>query len=59
MVCSGSDVVDDTLLEWIQSHSSGLQFIAVGHRVVHGCAIFSTPVIVDAGAFAKLEALVR
>ena len=70
---SGSDVerlvVDGTslhthemalraLLEWIQEHASGLQFIAVGHRVVHGGAIFSSPVIIDAGVFARLEALV-
>jgi len=46
------------LLEWVQTFASGLEFIAVGHRVVHGGAIFSSPVIIDAGVFAQLESLV-
>lgn len=47
-----------TLLAWFQQHASSLHFIAVGHRVVHGGAFFSTPVFVDAEVMVKLEALV-
>ena len=47
-----------TLLEWLQKNASDLEFIAVGHRVVHGGINFSVPVIVDSEIMAKLEALV-
>jgi len=46
------------LLEWVQKFASSLEFIAVGHRVVHGGAIFSSPVIIDAGVFTQLQSLV-
>jgi acetate kinase len=46
------------LLAWFQQHVSCLHIIAVGHRVVHGGTVFSTPVSVDAEVLAKLEALV-
>jgi len=46
------------LLAWFQEHATRLHFIAVGHRVVHGGTVFSTPVSIDAEVLAKLEALV-
>ena len=46
------------LLAWFQEHATHLNFIAVGHRVVHGGTIFSTPVSIDAKVLEMLEALV-
>lgn len=46
------------LLDWLQKQTSGLDFIAVGHRVVHGGDIFTEAVIVDADVLVKLESLV-
>jgi len=47
-------------LEWLIDavHTQGLDFDAVGHRVVHGGMHFAHPLIVDPVAFADLEALV-
>jgi acetate kinase len=52
------EVALHALLEWVQTFASSYVFIAVGHRVVHGGTIFSSPTIVDAGVFAQLESLV-
>ncbi len=46
------------LLAWLQEQATGLDFVAIGHRVVHGGDVFSEAVIVDAEVLAKLEALV-
>lgn len=46
------------LLEWVQKFASGFEFIAVGHRVVHGGTIFSSPVLIDQDVFVQLESLV-
>jgi acetate kinase len=44
--------------EWLRSMAGRGQLVAVGHRVVHGGAEFTAPVIVDDGVLAHLEALV-
>jgi len=46
------------LLDWLDAQVTDFEFIAVGHRVVHGGELFSEAVIVDAGVFVKLESLV-
>jgi acetate kinase len=46
------------LLEWIECHEAGLELIAVGHRVVHGGALFSAPLRVDAEVLTQLEQFV-
>lgn len=46
------------LLDWIYRHGTGLEFIAAGHRVVHGGVAFQQPVVVDAGVRERLEELV-
>jgi acetate kinase len=47
----------DILLEWLSATMPGLELAAVGHRVVHGGAIFSMPVALDDAVIAKLEQL--
>jgi len=46
------------LFDWIEQHTSELQFIAAGHRVVHGGIDFSGPVIMDAKVETQLEKLI-
>jgi acetate kinase len=46
------------LLDWIDRHGIGLEFIAAGHRVVHGGVDFRQPVIVTTDVSRQLEALV-
>jgi acetate kinase len=46
------------LFEWLKTQASGLDFIAVGHRVVHGGALFATSIIVDSPVLLKLEQLI-
>ena len=46
------------LLEWIEGHQQGTRVVAVGHRVVHGGADFTSPVRVTPEVVARLEALV-
>ncbi len=46
------------LLDWIETHAAGLRVIAAGHRVVHGGATFSKPVIVNSVLVNQLEKLV-
>lgn len=43
---------------WLHGHFAGEPLLAVGHRVVHGGAAFSRPVVVDAAVLAALEKLV-
>ena len=45
-------------LDWIERHGAGLAVSAAGHRVVHGGARFSTPVLIDATVLGDLERLV-
>jgi len=65
----GTELVDDCgirgahidtvegLLDWAQMHLGDARLVAVGHRVVHGGAEFSTPVEIDEPILARLEAL--
>jgi acetate kinase len=48
----------DFLIEWIEQRIEGRRLAAVGHRVVHGGTHYASPVRVDAGVLAELEALV-
>ena len=45
------------VLDWIRGHSAGLTLVAAGHRVVHGGADFSAPVLIDETIMARLAAL--
>jgi acetate kinase len=45
------------LLAWIETHRGDARLIAAGHRVVHGGATFSAPVIVDDRVLAELDRL--
>jgi acetate kinase len=45
-------------LDWTERHGAGLAVSAAGHRVVHGGARFSTPVLIDATVLGELERLV-
>jgi len=47
-----------TLLDWVENHAGGLQWVAAGHRVVHGGVDFHQPVIVDDNVLDRLKALV-
>jgi acetate kinase len=46
------------LLSWLDRHAAGLDFAAVGHRVVHGGALFVKPVIVDDIVHERLQELI-
>jgi acetate kinase len=46
------------LFSWIESHRGEGRLVAAGHRVVHGGASFSTPVLVDDHILAQLDRLV-
>ena len=35
------------LFGWLMAHRAGLDVVAVGHRVVHGGAVYAEPVVVD------------
>jgi acetate kinase len=35
----------DFLLKWFTEHETGWNLVAVGHRVVHGAALYSAPVV--------------
>ncbi|PTR05823.1 MULTISPECIES: acetate/propionate family kinase [unclassified Novosphingobium] len=45
------------LLDWTMGHLQGRELMGVGHRVVHGGALFSAPQQVDEGVLASLSAL--
>ena len=45
------------LLAWIDAHLGEDRLIAIGHRIVHGGAKFSGPVIVDGPVLEALESL--
>jgi acetate kinase len=46
------------LIAWLREHQDGRKLVAIGHRVVHGGAAFSSPVLVDESGLQSLEALV-
>jgi acetate kinase len=46
------------LIAWLREHQDGRKLVAIGHRVVHGGAAFSSPVLVDESVLQSLEALV-
>lgn len=46
------------LLDWIERHAAGHEFIAAGHRVVHGGMAFRQPTIIDSAVVAGLQDLV-
>jgi acetate kinase len=43
---------------WMREHFHGENVVAVGHRVVHGGAKFSHPVLIDDATIAELEKLI-
>jgi acetate kinase len=46
------------ILDWSVQEATDLDFVAVGHRVVHGGSLFRQPVRVDEAVLAQLKALV-
>lgn len=46
------------LFDWIGRQYASVQLVAAGHRVVHGGAEFSEPVLIDDSVLTGLEALV-
>lgn len=54
---SGHSESVEWILSWIDSNIPGAQITAVGHRVVHGGAEFTTPVIVDKEILKELTEL--
>lgn len=46
------------IVEWLQDAHDGARVVAVGHRVVHGGADFSSPMIVDDGKLATLRGFI-
>jgi acetate kinase len=46
------------LIAWLREHQEGRKLVAIGHRVVHGGAAYSGPVLVDETVLQTLEALV-
>jgi acetate kinase len=47
------------ILNWLEQKTSGLQFVAAGHRVVHGGTIFSQAVRIDHGVLNQLKKLIE
>lgn len=45
------------LLDWLSDHDQGTQLVAVGHRVVHGGRVFTSPVVISADVLTELEKL--
>ncbi|ASJ74768.1 acetate/propionate family kinase [Granulosicoccus antarcticus] len=56
--CAGHDELIPQLLDWLQSHQSGLTITAAGHRVVHGGRNHATPVRINQALLAELDLLV-
>lgn len=48
----------DALAEWLRQHHPGGHIVGVGHRVVHGGADFSAPVVLTPDVVRRLRALV-
>lgn len=47
-----------TMIDWVESHLGDIELKAVGHRVVHGGASYSQPMLVTDTLLAELENLV-
>lgn len=56
-VQNGRDAID-VLALWLKTNYGGARVVGVGHRVVHGGAYFTKPVVVDKEVLAKLHELV-
>ena len=46
------------ILGWLETETAGLQYVAAGHRVVHGGTSFYEPACLDATVLARLKALI-
>jgi acetate kinase len=46
------------LLGWLEGHFQDHQLVAAGHRVVHGGALYTVPVLIDASVTAGLRRLI-
>jgi acetate kinase len=46
------------LLAWLETHFPDDRLVAVGHRVVHGGALYSAPVRIDAAVITELRRLI-
>ena len=46
------------LLHWLDAHFKDHRLIAAGHRVVHGGAVYTAPVRIDAAVIAELRRLI-
>jgi acetate kinase len=44
-------------LDWIEGHLGADTVTAVGHRIVHGGAVFDRPILINDGVMRQLEAL--
>lgn len=56
-IVSGHEDTVKWIEDWIDSYPSDIKLTAVGHRVVHGGTVFTSPVIIDEGVMAKLAKL--
>lgn len=56
-VQNGRDAIG-ALAIWLQSHYAGARVLGVGHRVVHGGARFTKPVVITAEIIAELKQLI-
>ena len=53
----GQETFLATLFALVQDHLGADRMSAIGHRIVHGGAAFSQPVLIDDGVLAQLDAL--
>ena len=56
-VRDGSEAIE-SVAAWLRSNDRSALVVGVGHRVVHGGARFTEPVIVNAGVLAELRQLI-
>ncbi len=47
------------MLDWLRNYLADGTLLAVGHRVVHGGQLYSTPILINANVLAELETLVH
>jgi acetate kinase len=47
----------EPLFAWVDEHLGGDRLAAIGHRIVHGGASYSAPVVVDSAVLTALDAL--
>lgn len=47
------------MLDWLRNYLADGTLLAVGHRVVHGGQLYSTPILINATVLAELETLVH